>query len=69
MTESYDDKANDTLQKVLNETIDTLRKDDKTDIDLLDILITRIVTLHPSKISIDQALTDIKALADRRTES
>lgn len=69
MTESYDDKVDDTLQRVLNDTIDTLREDDKTDMDLLDILITHVVTLHTSKISVDQALTDIKALADKRMES
>ena len=69
MTESYDDKANNTLQRVLKDTIDALREDDKTDIDLLDILIAHVVTLHPSEISIDRALTDIEALADKRMES
>ena len=54
------------FQSLLQETIDNLRKDDATDVALLDILTEHIITLSPARNSVDLAFKNIVSLAAQR---
>ena len=55
-------------EEILAKTVAALRKDEATDISLLEIIAKHVVTLSPATDAVDVAMKDIEALAVERGE-
>ena len=61
-------KPQTSIEDILQEAIDELRKDENTDMDLLDILVKYIVVESPSDTAVANAVEQIETLATERAE-
>ena len=68
MAESSAAESGGISEEILAQTVDTLRRNEASDISLLEILSKHIVTLAPATDAIEVALKEIEALAVERGE-
>lgn len=61
--------ADTVLRNIRDEAASVIMRDAEPDAELLNILSDRIVTLAPSMSAVDQAVADIRNLAERRAGS
>ena len=57
-----------TVEHVIQEVLDELRNDEKTDVDLLEILVKHILVESPANTAVANALEQIETLATERVE-
>jgi hypothetical protein len=57
-----------TNEQVVAEAISSLENDDNTDIALLNVISEHIARLNPKESAVSDALGDIEALAEKRSE-
>ena len=68
MPEPNTAEPSESSEEILAKTVAALRKDETTDISLLEIIANHIVTLSPATDAVDVAVKDIEALAVERGE-
>ena len=66
MPETNTAESGDNSEEILAKIVAALRKDEATDISLLEIIAKHVVTLSPATDAVDVALKDIEALAIER---
>ena len=69
MPETNTAQSGENSEEILAKTVAALRKDEATDISLLEIIAKHVVTLSPATDAVDVALKDIEALAVERGEN
>ena len=66
MPEPNTTKPGESSEDILAKSVAALRKDEATDISLLEIIANHIATLSPATDAVDVAVKDIEALAVER---
>ena len=61
-------KLHSTVDELLQEAIDELRKDENIDVDLLEILVKHILVESPADTAVANAVKQIETLATERAE-
>ena len=68
MNKDKQDVTQETTEQFITNMLATLRNDDQIDSELLDILYTNILKMHPIDTALDDTVKAIEELATKRAE-